>query len=560
MKKSITIFILFFGLSLSLSAGVLHNAAWSGDFEEVKAELAKDKSQINTLNEYGSSPLSNALAQKHNEIARFLISQGADVNYKDAENSSLLFYIDNPEMASLLIESGIDIEARDQWQNVGLHFYASRGWNEMVKLLLDHKANPNSLNESGESPIFWALERGHNQTAKLLTENGANIHLQNSSQISLLHIAANTGNAEAAQWLLENKIDVLAKEKKYGRSALHIASLKGSLTIVKALIQAGASLDETDKLGNIPLAYAAAFNHTQVAHLLNGAGSENPGIWSVPASKLLKKQLETDEAVVWYLTHSGWAVKTPKRVLVFDYWKDGNLPTNASLNNGFLNADEFKDMPLVLFVSHQHTDHFDAEAIKNLVAQKKDIHLVLGFEPKDSFLNHFNKNQVTIMTAHQSEMIDNITIKTLESTDTGVGFLVQTDGLTLFHAGDHADLNDEIASVYKKELDQIGEGLESIDIAFLPVSGCPVRWKPENVKDGFFYAIDKLHPNVVFPMHGGDREETYLPFQKAAIEKKCPAQVICVAYRGERFEYANGKAISLMPEALKSKIKIASTL
>ena len=559
MKQLTSIIILISICITPLTAGSLHDAAWSGDFQKVQDILSEDNAQLNTLNEYGSSPLSNAIQQNHDKIAQYLIEQGADVHWQAENKRSLLFYVDDPEMAQLLIDKGIDINARDQWQNVAMHMQALYGRTEVVKALIQNKANPNSLNESSESPIFWALEQEHNQTAEIMAENGANIHLQNSGQISLLHIAADMGNAQAVEWLLARQIDVSAKEKRFQRTGLHIAALKGSLPIVKALIKSGISLDNADNLGNTPLTYAAAFNHTQVAHFLSAAGAKDPGFWSIPAQKLFKKPLENDKAVVWYLTHSGWAVKTPKRLLVFDYWKDGNLPTNASLNNGFLNTEEFKDMPVTLFVSHEHTDHFDADAIKDLVAKKKDIHLVFGFEPKDSFLNHFDKNHYTIMTAHQSEMIDNMMIKTLKSTDAGVGFLVQADGLTLFHAGDHADLNDEIASVYKKELDQIGEGIESIDIAFLPVSGCPVRWKPENVKDGFFYAIDNLHPSVVFPMHGGSREETYLPFHKASIERNCPAQVICVTYRGERFSYTDGKATSLMPEALKLKTSVASS-
>lgn len=57
-------------------------------------------------------------------------------------------------------------------------------------------------------------------------------------------------------------------------------------------------------------------------------------------NNLLSKPLKRGEAIIWYLFHSGWAVKTQSHFLIFDYWEMGNKPTDPSLANGFINPRE----------------------------------------------------------------------------------------------------------------------------------------------------------------------------------------------------------------------------
>ena len=57
------------------------------------------------------------------------------------------------------------------------------------------------------------------------------------------------------------------------RTGLHIAAIKGNLTIAAILIKAKAKLDITDKLGNTPLHYAAERNQAEMAKLLLEAGA-----------------------------------------------------------------------------------------------------------------------------------------------------------------------------------------------------------------------------------------------------------------------------------------------
>ena len=57
------------------------------------------------------------------------------------------------------------------------------------------------------------------------------------------------------------------------RTGLHVAAIKGNLSIVAILIKAKARLDITDKLGNTPLHYAADRDQVEMVKLLIDAGA-----------------------------------------------------------------------------------------------------------------------------------------------------------------------------------------------------------------------------------------------------------------------------------------------
>jgi len=56
-------------------------------------------------------------------------------------------------------------------------------------------------------------------------------------------------------------------------TGLHIAAMKGNLSIAAILIKAKAKLDITDKLGNTPLHYSAERNQAEMTKLLLEAGA-----------------------------------------------------------------------------------------------------------------------------------------------------------------------------------------------------------------------------------------------------------------------------------------------
>lgn len=132
---------------------------------------------------------------------------------------------------------------------------------------------------------------------------------------------------------------------------------------------------------------------------------------------------------VTFLGHSGFLAELPSVTLLFDWWK-GELP---ALRPG---------IPLYVFVSHRHEDHF-SPAVFRLDDGRRDVRFLLGRGIKLSARNQERwgvspetAERCHILKGGQACVLPRAGIEALSSTDEGAAFLVTADGKTLFHAGD----------------------------------------------------------------------------------------------------------------------------
>jgi L-ascorbate metabolism protein UlaG (beta-lactamase superfamily) len=237
-------------------------------------------------------------------------------------------------------------------------------------------------------------------------------------------------------------------------------------------------------------------------------------------------KIEMGNAVIYYLGHSGWAVKTKSHFLIFDYFEMDKNAENKTLAQGYINPYEIVDENVLVFVSHKHQDHFD-KIIKGWTDVIANITYIAGWRSIGSnFIGVPPRTNTTI---------NDISISTLKSTDDGSGFLVNVDGLTIFHAGDHANWEDNEPGVsYFNEIDYIAGKSTNVDIAFIPVTTFN-GLRPKCMTDGAIYAIKKLNPNATFPMHGNNREYLYKEF--AEEDGVMDFNIICAEKPGDSFVY-----------------------
>ena len=90
-------------------ADPIHDVAWKGDLAGVQRELNKG-ADVNARDEvYGGTPLHWAALRGRNEVAEFLIAEGADVNAKTRKGFTPLdeaIIYNHPETADLLRKHG----------------------------------------------------------------------------------------------------------------------------------------------------------------------------------------------------------------------------------------------------------------------------------------------------------------------------------------------------------------------------------------------------------------------------------------------------------------------
>lgn len=131
-------------------------------------------------------------------------------------------------------------------------------------------------------------------------------------------------------------------------------------------------------------------------------------------------------------------------------------------------------------------------------------------------------------------------INAMRSNDTGVGFLIEVDGLTILHPGDHANGSIDMSGNYTPEIDALAAMDKNIDLAFFAILGCRLG-TPESVQLGVHYAIEHLKPRVLFPMHAGHASYMYREFVEAAADQNYDTQLAYALNEGDRFLYRQGK-------------------
>jgi outer membrane protein assembly factor BamB len=102
------------------------------------------------------------------------------------------------DQVKALLAKGIDVNAKTDYGATALHFAASKGHLEIVKILLEHKAEVNAKDTFYSAlPLDWAQMGSHAEVAKALVEAGS------SGVGTALRAACVDGNVKFAQAILD---------------------------------------------------------------------------------------------------------------------------------------------------------------------------------------------------------------------------------------------------------------------------------------------------------------------------------------------------------------------
>ncbi len=242
-----------------------------------------------------------------------------------------------------------------------------------------------------------------------------------------------------------------------------------------------------------------------------------------------KEFTEPGSAHISYLGHCGYAVRTPKHLLIFDYqeFRDGqqpkSRPSNPSLENGWINPKEIKDLTVSVFASHSHSDHFDSVIFK-WKEKIPDIQYFFGWKVADDTSFHY---LVGPRAVYKSNGLEIATINSHHSGVPEVTWLVKVDGLVIYHNGD-CQPADPIA-----EYEFLNTYAKFIDIAFVPPTHEEkLKYSIQNME-----LFKRFSPRMVFPMHATAGAQMYKDFAKEW-KKKIPELNVAIPSKlGELFIY-----------------------
>lgn len=153
----------------------LFEACAVGKFDEVTFLILKNPKLINSFSEDGFTPLGLACYFGHDEIARFLVLKGAEINVP-SNNGFNVFPIHSAvaknhyNIAKMLLNNGAYPNVCQKSGVAPLHSAAQLGNIEMIILLLEHGAEVTLRMEGGKLPADLAAEKGFHEIADILRD------------------------------------------------------------------------------------------------------------------------------------------------------------------------------------------------------------------------------------------------------------------------------------------------------------------------------------------------------------------------------------------------------
>lgn len=266
----------------------------------------------------------------------------------------------------------------------------------------------------------------------------------------------------------------------------------------------------------------------------------------------------TEQMTVKYYYHSGFSVASGETLLVFDYWmgrQGKKLPAAQRITPETLS--HFSEV--FVFISHGHEDHFDP--VVYTWEQYAPVTYILP-EMMDASL-HGRRMGV----GGEITLSRHVKVKAFDSTDEGLSYLVEMDGIRIFHAG---DLNNwhwreestprEIEEA-ERDFQQVMETMrgEKVDVAFFPVD--PRLGMMFDAGPNYFAMVVK--PRLMIPMHFWERAEVIREYarrsrspQTEIIAMTTPGDMILLEFDEQENMTVHMQSVTSAPVARNKKVQL----
>ncbi|PWZ03887.1 Ankyrin repeat and SOCS box protein 3 [Zea mays] len=209
-------------------------------------DLKMDVNKADTMR--GFTPVMHAVLYGNLPALRFLVDHGADLHHHHKGMSLLHSAAESgrPEIAKFLLSKGVRVDVESSVLTP-LIIATFRGYPSIVKILLEHGADPNERLNDKVTPLSMALKHSSVPCLKLLVQAGANVNGFGS-------------------------YNPLAR-----------AAEKGLTEAIKCLLEAGANPNVPDTFGRLPIELAAEYGTWEDVELLFPVTSKIPTVadWSV---------------------------------------------------------------------------------------------------------------------------------------------------------------------------------------------------------------------------------------------------------------------------------------
>jgi ankyrin repeat protein len=214
-------------------------------YEQIHSDEASQELNCELLN--------LAIEKKRHWAVRNLLKRGVPVKGTGPRKSALHTAIEcrsSVAIIELLFEHGGGVNEEDSKGDTPLCLAVTKGSAEISKFLLKKGANPNlPQTRDQKTPAGVALASGRLPLVRILMDHGAVIEKPRAGEASALRLAIDEGDEDFALSLIEAGASVDETDRRTGSTLLHTAASKGLLRVVGALLNKGANPNLLDARG-----------------------------------------------------------------------------------------------------------------------------------------------------------------------------------------------------------------------------------------------------------------------------------------------------------------------
>lgn len=314
------------------------------------------------------------LFNREDLLTEFIEHDNAVLRARNAQGQSLLEIaiarrsVSNENIIKKILDSKVDIEARNQLHQTAAHIAAQYGKVEVLKILAERKADLNTPDFSGHTSVFIAAEFGQVEAVRMLASK---FSLGVQEKLELAAEAAIKGHLSVIKIL--DLPDLSARVR--GETLAIIAARNGRTNVVEYLAECKADI-------NIPLLTAARFGQVEVVRMLTS---------KFPLGAQEKLALAADAAERGYLS----VIKVLELPDLSARVRGQETLATIAARTGRANVIEYlADKKVDLSVSNDQD-----ETPASLAATKGHLVVIKTLNLSDLFLSTILKNGETLATA-----------------------------------------------------------------------------------------------------------------------------------------------------------------
>lgn len=249
---------------------------------------------------------------------------------------------------------------------------------------------------------------------------------------------------------------------------------------------------------------------------VSGALTDLPAVAGAPA--------QASGLEIWYLGHCGFAVRSGRKLLVFDYLPERGTPSvdpeAPGLADGIIDPADLEGLDVYVFTTHSHSDHFDP-VILEWEEEVDGIQYFFGWEAGENPAHHY------LVGPRATQEVDGMEIYTINSHHSGVpevAYLIHLDGRWVYHNGDYRQ-------DYIPDFQYLATLTDHMDLVFHAGLVNP-EW--QYTQQGL-YLLEHFSPDLFFPIHNGGNEEEGEAFAADVSARGFETEVPVPRRRGDRW-------------------------